>query len=67
MIMNLYIAVEEIYAHFVEPRCVVLYAVVRLSKHRQSSIRLENFVPTGLDSHSVNNKVSVFLVVYTQL
>jgi len=31
-----------------------------------SSIRLENFVPTGLDSYSVNNKVSVFLVV-TQL
>ena len=31
-----------------------------------SSIPLENFVPTGLYNHSVNNKVSVFLVV-TQL
>ena len=31
-----------------------------------SSIPLENFVPTGLYSHSVNNKLSVFLVV-TQL
>ena len=28
-----------------------------------SSIRLKNFVPTGLGSHSVNNKVSIFLVI----
>ena len=31
-----------------------------------SSIRFENFVATGLDSHSVNNKVRIFVVV-TQL
>ena len=36
------------------------------SSFDMSSIPLENFVPTGLYSHSVNNKVSVFLVV-TQL
>ena len=40
--------------------------VVRQNSFDMSSIRLENFMPTGLDSHSVNKKVSVFLVV-TQL
>ena len=46
--------------------CIVSHVLVRQNSFDMSSIRLENFVSTGLDSHSVNNKVSVFLVV-TQL